>query len=413
MKLAAVGHGIGMAWDALRANRVRAVLMTAGMVIGVATVMSMAALITGVRSAVTDELMSLGPDNFVIARFDVGNFRLADLGEGKSPWAGNPPVTLREAALVSRLPSVERAVPSVTGSATLRAGRTTMTGVEVQGSGAEWPASRAGTFRWGRNFLPAEVDRSANVVVLSDALATELFGPAPPPGATVYLAGLPFRVTGVYRARGNVFTDESDRWIVAPYTTTLKHLAGDAGWMEVLVVPRAGVGQARAMNDVTAALRTARRLRPMQPSTFALTGQAGVQTLFDDTTGMFFVVMLVLSSVGLMVGGVGVVAIMMIAVTERTREIGIRKALGATRQEILWQFLVEAATVTAVGGAAGVAIAGGGALLLARLTPLPASVPLWSVAAGVGVSALCGLVFGIAPASRAARLDPVEALRYQ
>ncbi|HEX8431521.1 MAG TPA: ABC transporter permease, partial [Longimicrobium sp.] len=271
MRISAVGYGVRMAWDSLRANRVRAVLMTAGMVIGVATVMSMAALITGVRSAVTDELLSLGPENFVVERFDVGSFRLSDLGEGKSPWAANPPVTLREAETIARLPSVERAVPSVSGSATLRAGRATLPGLEVQGTGAEWAASRPGTFVWGRGFLPADVERSANVVVLSEALATRVFGPVLPADPTVYLAGLPFRVTGVYRARGNVFADESDRWIVAPYTTTLKHLEGDAAWLEVLVVPREGVGRARAVNDATAALRMSRRLRAMQPSNFAIT----------------------------------------------------------------------------------------------------------------------------------------------
>lgn len=135
--------------------------------------------------------------------------------------------------------------------------------------------------------------------------------------------------------------------------------------------------------------------------------------MFNRLTGAFFLVMLVLSSIGLMVGGVGVVAIMMISVTERTREIGVRKALGATRREILWQFLVESMTVTLVGGAIGVLFGGGGAMLLGALTPIPAAVPLWSVVAALAVSAVAGIGFGLYPANRAASLDPVEALRYE
>jgi putative ABC transport system permease protein len=141
--------------------------------------------------------------------------------------------------------------------------------------------------------------------------------------------------------------------------------------------------------------------------------QEALADMFNQIAGAFFLVMLILSSIGLMVGGVGVVAIMMISVTERTREIGVRKALGATRREILWQFLVESMTVTVIGGIIGIAVGGGGALLLGALTPIPAAVPLWSIAAGLGVSAITGIGFGLYPANRAARLDPVEALRYE
>lgn len=411
--LAAAAHGVGIALDALRGNPVRAVLTTAGIVIGVATVMAMASVIAGVREVVMAEMVPVGPDNFVVERFDVGELRLAELGDGKAPWAGAPAITLREAEILAALPGIRSATPSVSGSATVRVGRNTLPGVEVEGRGAEWPDYRAGTFVWGRNFLPAEVDGSANVVVLSEGLAHEVFGRVVPRGGSVWLAGMPFRVVGVYRASGNILASSDDAWMAAPYSTVLKHLEAEEEWMEVLVVPAAGATRAHAMNRVTAALRAARGLRPLEPSNFTLTQQEGARKLFDDATRMFFVVMLALSSVGLLVGGVGVTAIMTISVTERTREIGVRKALGATRRAILWQFLVETVTVTLVGGVVGIVLAGGGAILLTRLTPLPATVPLWSVVAGLAVSAGCGLVFGIAPAHRAARMDPVEALRHQ
>jgi putative ABC transport system permease protein len=167
------------------------------------------------------------------------------------------------------------------------------------------------------------------------------------------------------------------------------------------------------MDQVTAALRSARGLRPGQDNTFVLTRPEEFADLFNKLTGVFFVVMLVLSGIGLIVGGVGVVGIMMISVTERTREIGVRKALGATRREILWQFLVESVTVTVVGGAIGIALASFFAWVLRKVTPVPAEVPLWAVAASLGMAAFAGIVFGMYPAAKAARLDPVESLRYE
>jgi putative ABC transport system permease protein len=404
-------HSVGIALDALRANRVRALLTTSGMVVGVATVMAMASLITGVREAVMEDVVAIGPDNFVVERFDMSGVRLAELGEGRVPWLGAPPITVREAELLAQLPSVRSATPAVSGSTEVRLGRTTVTGVDVEGSGTEWTGYKAGSMSWGRNFLQAELERSAAVVILSEGLALEVFGRREPTVPTVHMGGTSFRVVGVYRQAGNLFAAETDRWVVAPYTTAIKHLPVDDEWLEVRVVPEAP--RASAMSDVTAALRSARGLRPGTPNHFALTGQEAVQTMFDDTTRTFFAVMLLLSSLGLMVGGVGVVAVMMISVTERTREIGVRKSLGATRRAILWQFLLEAVAVTLAGGTVGILLAGSGALLLARFTPVPAAVPLWSVLAGLGVSLVCGLVFGIVPASRAARLDPVEALRHQ
>lgn len=167
------------------------------------------------------------------------------------------------------------------------------------------------------------------------------------------------------------------------------------------------------MDQVITYLRTARRLRPGEPNNFVITRQEELVKTFDRITGTFFIVMIALSSVGLMVGGVGVIGIMLIAVTERTREIGIRKAVGATRGEILWQFLVEAATVTLLGGILGMIAGGGIAGLVAALTPIPAKVPLWAIFAALGMATFAGILFGLWPAWRAARMDPVVALRYE
>ena len=167
------------------------------------------------------------------------------------------------------------------------------------------------------------------------------------------------------------------------------------------------------MDQVTAALRRSRGLRPDQDNNFSVVTQDKILSLWGQLTGVFFVVMIALSGVGLMVGGVGVVAVMMISVTERTREIGVRKALGATQGEILWQFLVEAATLTLIGGAIGMIMGGGLAYAVSHLTPIPAKVPPLAIIAALAASVLTGVVFGIVPAQRAARMDPVEALRYE
>lgn len=413
MTLQSTREGIGIAWEALRSNKVRAALTILGIVIGVATVIAMAALITGLRSSITGQLEAMGPKNFVIERFDQTQVQFVNDGSRRPPWEGKPPITLAEAELIRSLPSIQSVAVAVSTNADVRAGAQHVSGVMVLGRSADWTSYDRGTFVAGRNYLPQDEQRNAAVAVLSEALATSLFGPVEPVGKAIRIGGEQFTVVGVYKQTENIFSGVMRNWVIAPHTTVLRRLKADPDWTSLLVVPSASATQAEAMDDVTAALRSSRGLRPAEENNFAVIRQEAFLDLFNRLTGVFFLVMLVLSSIGLMVGGVGVVAIMMISVTERTREIGVRKALGATRREILWQFLVEAMTVTVIGGALGLALGAGGALLLGSVTPVPASVPLWMVALALSVLTLAGILFGLYPANRAARLDPVEALRYE
>jgi putative ABC transport system permease protein len=251
------------------------------------------------------------------------------------------------------------------------------------------------------------------VAVFYVKLAETLLARLDPIGKSIKIFGQPFEVIGLHAEAASLFSNADEPRLAVPHTTFTKVADYEKGWLEIAVVPTEAATTLEAQDQVTAALRTKRGLRPAEPSNFAIVTQDRVLEAFNKITAGFFIVMIALSSVALMVGGVGVVAIMMISVTERTREIGVRKALGATRGEIMFQFLVEAATLTLVGCVIGMAL---GALIawgIRSLTPIPATVPLLSVVAAVAASVLTGVLFGLYPASKASRLDPVEALRYE
>ena len=411
MNFQATREGVQIALDALRTDKVRAFLTILGIAIGVATVTGMGAIMNGVEGGINDDLQAMGPENFVVTRFDQTQIRIS--GPGKPPWEGKPKVSLSEARVLGELPTVRSVTPAVGGQADVKVGNKELAGVQVVGLGDQWSGYMLGDFVEGRNFLAGDMGRSAPVAVLSEELAKQAFGEAPAVGRQVRIAGNAFTVVGVYRPKPNLFEGGKPIWAYVPATAALKYLPMDDEWMELWIVPAPGVAQAAAMDEVMVAMRTLRRLGPAEENNFALVRQEAFADLIGKVTGAIRLVMTVLSSIGLMVGGVGVVGIMMISVTERTREIGVRKALGARRGEILWQFLVEAVTVTFVGGVVGLVMGGGGALLLRALTPVPATVPLTSVLSALAIAAVTGVVFGLYPAAKAARLDPVEALRYE
>ena len=406
-------EGVGIALESLRAHKMRAALTILGVAIGVMVVMVIGALISGFNKGVSDMLEQSGPKTFYVARWWSAGVTVSDGSDESSPWRRNPPMKVEDAKVIQALPSVSFVSVDEGTVADIQFENRTMGSVSIRGRSAAWPKVAGGDVSPGRSFTEVEDQATNALVVINAKLAEMLFGQRDPVGLRMKIQGVPFTVIGIFNPPPMLFGEGDNPEAVIPHQTMVKYLDYWRGWMDLLVGPTETATTAQAMEDATVALRERRGLRPGQPDNFAVVSQELFLEKFNKTTLLFRLVMFALSSVGLMVGGVGVVAIMMISVTERTREIGVRKALGATRREILWQFLVEAATLTLVGGAVGMLVGGLVAYAIAHLTPIPANVPLGSVIVALVAAALTGIVFGLYPANKAARLDPVEALRYE
>ncbi len=412
-------EGIAIAGEAITANKVRSILTVIGVAVGVSVVVAIGAIMTGIRSEVLTAIESAGPENFVVTRFNYLAITI-DGGNNRPPWWGRPIVEPEEAEYVEALPAVSDALYDVGNfNVDIVYDGDPIEGTLASGSSAGWAAYQTGDFVSGRDFTPAEVEQNRAVVIITESLAEALFGERDPLGRRIRVTNgsratlVPFTVIGIYRPEENIFSTAFQNWAVFPWTAAVRRLRQSQFQAQILVVPVDSVTGARAQDDVTAAMRGIRGLGPRDENTFNLMSSDQIAETFNRITGIFFLVILLLASAGLLVGGVGVIGIMLISVTERTREIGVRKALGATRREVLWQFLVEASCLTVGGAAMGLLIGWGMARGVARFSPLPAAVPVWAVVAALGMAAFTGMLFGLLPAYRASRLEPVVALRFE
>ncbi|MBK8247575.1 MAG: ABC transporter permease [Gemmatimonadetes bacterium] len=412
MRLGQLVEGVGIAVEQLRGNRVRAALTILGIAIGVFVVVVMSAAIHGINRGVAQEFEKAGPTTFGVNRFPI-SLEACDGSDDTCKWRNNPPIRLSEVAALKRLETVQGVNIGSGTSASFKYFDRQLPGARVNATTSDWLEISGGDITEGRNFTASEDLNSARVLVINTEMKKRLFGEASDPlGKVVQVNRAPYEVIGVFEGGGEFLGTPSPRAYV-PFSTGNKYMNIWIDWIELAVKPRAGVSRDEAIDDVVATLRSQRGLRPAQENDFAIITQEKLFETWGRMTGIFFLVMITLSGIGLIVGGVGVVAIMMISVTERTREIGVRKALGATKATILWQFLVEAATLTAIGAMVGLVVGWGVSLLIRSTTPLQASVPTGAILAALGASALTGILFGLFPASRAARLDPIDALRYE
>jgi putative ABC transport system permease protein len=406
-----ISENIGIAIDTLRVSKLRSGLTILGVVIGVATVMAMAAIVQGVRQQIVHTIEIAGPTTFYVTR------------SATPVNPGNPPPEIRdrpeikadEAERIRMLPGIDYA--AIWGQAQARmdyqGARTQQ--VAIFGADNRFTDIQGGDLSEGRWFTHPELVAGSAVAVIDQDVARTLFGRIDPLGKVVGIGGRAARVIGVYVAPANIFNPPGQSTgAIVPYAMLDHQLPFDrtnALW--IVVKPRPNVTVVDAEEAAMVTLRRIRHLRPSQANSFDLLTQDQILDTFNKLTGVFFLVMIVLSAVALLVGGIGVMAIMMVSVTDRTREIGVRKALGATRLDILLQFLVEAATLTGIGGLIGIFLGLGFGRLATAAMRIEATTPLVYTVVAVIVSVGIGVVFGLLPANRAARLDPVEALRYE
>lgn len=418
-RIAQALEGVGIAIEAIRSNKVRAGLTIMGVAVGVFVVVALSSVVRGVNESFARDVAAAGPTSFFLYRRNIGGFQACDGTDETCPERRNPPITIDEANAIERLPTIYAVTSHVANGASFRY-RDRQLNAGIEAYTPNWTSVDGGDIYPGRSFTYAENATGARVVIVNEKMAETLFGQSDPMDKEVLINGVQMKVIGLYHYTASPMGTptsagggDSPKAIV-PWETARRHLNFWMRGNNLIVKPRDGVTVDEATDDVTALLRGRRGLKPGQRSNFAIVTQDRLMGIYNQLFGTFFVVGLALSSVGLLVGGVGVVAIMMISVTERTREIGVRKALGATRGTILWQFLVEAVTLTGIGAALGLALGMLTALGVSTAWPsIPASTPVSSIVISLTASAVTGIMFGLLPAMRASRLDPVAALRYE
>jgi putative ABC transport system permease protein len=413
-------EGVYIAMDSIRANKSRAALTIMGVAVGVFVVVALSSVVRGVNESFARDVAAAGPTSFFVYRRPISGFSSCDPNDPNScPERRNPAITIAEAKGIERLPNIYAVTSHVAGGYQFKyKDHALNAGVEFYT--ANWTDVDGGDIYPGRSFTESENEGGASVVVVNDKLAEALFGDSDPLDKQVLIDGKQFTVIGLYHYTASPMGTptsagggDSPKAII-PYETGRRKLNLWVRGNNLIVKPRTGVSVEDAVDDVTAYLRGVRGLRPRDRTNFAVVTQDKLMDTYNQLFGTFFVVGIALSSVGLLVGGVGVVAIMMISVTERTKEIGVRKALGATRATILWQFLVEAVTLTGCGAGVGLVLGFLTTVGVRTAFPsIPASTPIDAVVKALAASAVTGILFGMLPAMRAAKLDPVAALRHE
>ena len=396
-----------IALQAIWANKLRSFMTVLGNIVAVTSIVTVVTLIQGMNGMVADALVSdIGADSFTIQR------RPPIFNEDDEERArNNPMITIEEADAIRAFSPV---IASVAAQASRNANVSYRTeeidNAQIQGVTSSYIDFSTFSAETGRMMSPVEVDRGQPVALLGWGLADRLFNDINPLDKTIKIAGVNFRVVGVSEQKGSFFGNSQDNFAVIPLGA-YQRLFGARQSLQLMVKPVTTDVMPTAMDDATVALRVKRRLKPTDPDNFGIFTADTILNIYRQVTSGIFAVLVGIVALSLVVGGIVIMNIMLMVVSERTREIGLRKALGARRKDIMSQVLTESITLSTLGGIIGIALGSLAATAIAAFTPLPARLEVWSVVLGIGITAAVGLFFGAYPASRAASLDPIEALR--
>ncbi len=404
-----------MSFDSIRSHKLRSFLTLLGIMIGVMTVIAMVSVIQGLNQTFMSELESAGADLIVISKYEpgivVGN-RSEEERQREDLTYEDAQAIKEECPLVEAV-SVDMIVDIFEGIA-IKYRDTRIQDAIILGANADFPQVLAVYLpRAGRFITQSDLEHRTRVCVLGADIENTLFPRTNALGREVWIGSDKFKVVGVLEKRGSMFGQSRDNVVVIPITTLMKNFPYDLSNIEIIAAPAGSENYDAAVDQVINVLRRRRKVPFGEPNNFAVYGQDALLDLYNQITGAAYLVMIVISSIGLLVGGIGVMNIMLVTVKERTREIGIRKAVGAKSSDIMKQFLIEAILLTGAGGGTGIGVGFVIAFLVRAATPLPATVTLWSIILGFSVSMAVGLFFGIFPAQKAARLDPIVSLRYE
>jgi putative ABC transport system permease protein len=397
-----------VALSALARNKLRTALTMLGITIGIAAVICTVAIGEGGSSRIREQLQNLG-DNFVWVEAGSRNVQGVRTGTGATKT-----LTARDMkAILEAVPLIKSASPQVDSRIQAIASGTNWNTV-YRGVAPEYLTIRRWAIERGACFTAQDVATSANVCVIGRTVAEQLFGEEDPIGKTIRLRDQPFRVLGVLRPKGeNANGQDQDDFMMIPWTTAAHKIKG-VNWLDDILCSAVSADAIRpARAQIVALLRQRHHLRTGAPDDFNIRAPEEMLQAQEETSRTFTILLMSIASVSLLVGGIGIMNIMFVTVTERTREIGVRKAIGARRSDITWQFLLEAMTLTGAGGVMGILLGGFISFLIRAVADIPSVVPLWSIIVGFAVAVSIGLFFGMWPAMKAARLDPIVALRYE
>jgi len=402
-----------VALRALRVNKLRSALTMLGIIIGVGAVIAMVGVGSGAQARVAEQIQSLGSNLIIVlsGSTSTGGIRL---GQGSQ-------LTITEedsAALAREIPAVQASAPSMRGNAQVVYGNLNWA-TGIQGVTADYFEVREWSVTDGRYIVGEDVDGATKVVLLGQTTTQNLFGDADPLGQVVRIKKVPFTVIGILDKKGqNSWGQDQDDVALIPLSTAKKKVLGvsqanarSVGAISVKV--RTGEDMAEAESQMRALLRQRHRLQPYQDDDFTIRNLSEILQTQEESSKVMTYLLAAIASVSLLVGGIGIMNIMLVSVTERTREIGLRMAVGARGRDILMQFLVEAVTLSLIGGVIGIVLGLGGSRAISQFAEWRTHVPLEAVAMAFGFAAAVGVFFGFYPARKAARLDPIEALRYE